>query len=37
MADLAAPAPRVTDAWAGASALGIAAAIRNGETSARET
>lgn len=36
MADLTAPAPRATDAWAGASALGIAAAIRNGETSARE-
>lgn len=37
MADLAAPAPaRATDAWAGASALGIAAAIARGETSARE-
>ncbi len=37
MADLAAPASaRATDAWAGASALGIAAAIARGETSARE-
>jgi amidase len=37
MADLAAPAlARATDAWAGASALGIAAAIARGETSARE-
>lgn len=36
MAELAAPAPlRATDAWAGASALGIAAAIAAGETSAR--
>lgn len=35
MADLAAPDRHATDAWAGASALGIAAAIRNGETSAR--
>ncbi|WP_447726287.1 amidase family protein [Sphingomonas koreensis] len=37
MADLAAPAShRETDAWAGASALEIAAAIAAGETSARE-
>jgi len=36
MADLAAPARRAIDAWAGASALGIAAAIARGETSARE-
>ncbi|MCW4461260.1 amidase family protein [Sphingomonas sp. BT-65] len=36
MADLAAPAPRTTDAWAGATALDIAAAIARGETSARE-
>lgn len=36
MADLAAPALRSTDAWAGASALDIAAAIARGETSARE-
>lgn len=36
MADLAVPAPhRATDAWAGTSALGIAAAIAAGETSAR--
>lgn len=35
--DAAAPAPlRATDAWAGASALDIAAAIARGETSARE-
>ena len=36
MAELAAPAPRAADAWAGASALEIAAAIAAGETSARE-
>jgi len=36
MADLAAPAPRAADAWTGASALGLAAAIARGETSARE-
>jgi amidase len=36
MADLAVPAPhRATDAWAGTSALGIAAAIAAGETSSR--
>jgi amidase len=36
MADLTAPALRSTDAWAGASALEIAAAVARGETSARE-
>lgn len=35
MAELAAPAPRAADAWAGASALEIAAAIAAGETGAR--
>ncbi|WP_343521432.1 amidase family protein [Sphingomonas sp.] len=35
MAELAAPERHATDAWAGASALEIAAAIRSGETGAR--